>query len=102
MGKPRLPKPEGAKKWGVCPECKEEDWLYEWEGTYDDPNCLWCEGCIDEAHASQTDFDDVRFTGIDEAHARGHDADYFLEEEIDDDGYDFWEDQEDYEEGFEY
>jgi len=54
------PKPEGAVRYGKCPECGEEDWLFKWEG--DEP---LCEGCIDEAHArmheAAEDYDAVDF-----------------------------------------
>jgi len=57
--KERPPRPEGAIQWGKCPKCEEEDWLFKWEGTCKDPNCLWCETCIDDAHDAIHDAEDA-------------------------------------------
>jgi len=58
-------KPKDAVKYGRCPECGEEAWLFRWEGTYDNPECLWCEGCIDEAHDRMRDTDDTMNEPVD-------------------------------------
>ena len=52
-------KPKDAECWGKCPNCGEEGWLYKWEGTCDDSKCLWCEGCIDEAHDRMHEAEDA-------------------------------------------
>lgn len=46
--------PEGSLRFDKCPNCKEEDWLYCWEG--DEPSC---EACIDEAHARGHEAEDA-------------------------------------------
>ena len=35
---------------GKCPGCGESELLHAYEGTYDDPNDMMCEGCIEEYH----------------------------------------------------
>jgi hypothetical protein len=47
------------KKHGKCPGCGEVDMLYSYEGTYDDPEDMMCEGCIDEFHASVQEAEDA-------------------------------------------
>jgi hypothetical protein len=63
--KPKEPKPKDAKKWGKCPGCGEIEWLFEYEGTYDDPNDLMCEACIDEFHARVHEAEDAMADMVD-------------------------------------
>jgi hypothetical protein len=46
-------------KRGKCPRCEETTTLHSFEGTYDDPDCLMCEGCIDEYHDDVSDAQDA-------------------------------------------
>lgn len=76
-------KPKDAVCWGKCPTCGEEGWLYKWEGTYDDPKCLWCEGCIDEAHDRMREAEDAM---ADPSLVEGEDVEPWEEPEIEDCG----------------
>jgi len=80
-------KPEGAIQWGKCPNCGEEDWLFKWEGTYSNPDCLWCETCIDDAHDAVHDAEDA----IAEAQEFDNDSEIFDDDPMDggDMGFDY-------------
>lgn len=53
-------RPEGAVSYGKCPECGEMAWLFEWEG--DEPAC---EGCIDETHDRMHEAEDIMNEPVD-------------------------------------
>jgi len=54
------------KKKGKCPGCGEVDVvLYSYEGTYDDPDDMMCEGCIDEFHARVHEAEDAMADMVD-------------------------------------
>lgn len=81
------PKPEGAVKWGKCPNCEEEDWLFKYEGTYDDPDDLMCEGCIDEFHARVHEAEDAMADAMVDAQDYGGEESFEEEESAEEEPY---------------
>jgi uncharacterized Zn ribbon protein len=65
MSENKEPKPKDAKKSGKCPGCGEEAWLFEYEGTYDNPDDLMCESCIDEFHERVHEAEDAMSDMVD-------------------------------------
>jgi len=53
------------KKRGKCPGCGEVGVLYSYEGTYDDPDDMMCEGCIDEFHDRGREAEDAMSDMVD-------------------------------------
>lgn len=53
------PQAMSYKKRGKCHRCEETATLHSFEGTYDDPDEMMCEECIDEFHDDAHDAEDA-------------------------------------------